>query len=98
MKPIKVGLLGVGTVGSGTYRVLKRNQAEISGRAGRPIEITMVTARNMERARSIVGEEVLIVNDPVQVVTHPEIDVVVEVIGGCTIAKDLVLQAIANGK
>ncbi len=98
MKPIKVGLLGIGTVGSGTYNVLKRNQKEISGRAGRPIEVAMVAVRNIERARRIVGDEVQIVTDPALVVNSPDIDIVVEVIGGCTVAKDLVLQAIANGK
>ncbi|MFZ6861082.1 homoserine dehydrogenase [Undibacterium sp. Ji67W] len=98
MKPIKVGLLGIGTVGTGTFHVLKRNQEEIIRRAGRPIEIIMVAARNVERARAIVGDAVEVVNDPALVVNHPDIDIVVEVIGGCGIAKDLVLQAIANGK
>jgi len=98
MKPIKVGLLGIGTVGTGTFHVLKRNQEEIIRRAGRSIEIIMVAARNVERARGIVGDAVEVVNDPALVVNHPDIDIVVEVIGGCGIAKDLVLQAIANGK
>src|SRR5450830_1503197 len=98
MKPIKVGLLGIGTVGTGTFNVLKRNQEEIIRRAGRPIEIVMVAARNVERARGIVGDAVDVVSDPMLVVNHPDIDIVVEVIGGCGIAKDLVLQAIANGK
>lgn len=98
MEPIKIGLLGIGTVGHGTYNVLKRNQKEISGRAGRAMEVMMVAARNLERAKQIVGDEVQIVNDPMQIVNHPEIDVVVEVIGGCTVAKELVLRAIANGK
>src|SRR5450830_1270354 len=98
MKPIKVGLLGIGTVGTGTFNVLKRNQEEIIRRAGRPIEIVMVAARNVERARGIVGDAVDVVSDPMLVVNHPDIDIVVEVIGGCGIAKDLVLQAIANVK
>ena len=98
MKPIKVGLLGIGTVGSGTFKVLKRNQEEIIRRAGRSIEIVMVAARNMERARQIIGNDVQLVDDPALVVNNPEIDIVVEVIGGCTVAKDLVMQAIANGK
>jgi len=98
MKPIKVGLLGIGTVGTGTFNVLKRNQEEIIRRAGRPIEIIMVAARNVDRARAIVGDGVEVVNDPSLVVNHPEIDIVVEVIGGCGVAKELVLQAIANGK
>ncbi len=98
MKPIKVGMLGIGTVGSGTYHVLKRNQKEISGRAGRPIHIAMVSARDTARARRIVDSEVEVVDDPALVVDHPDIDIVVEVIGGCTVARDLVLRAIANGK
>ncbi|CAN7669664.1 homoserine dehydrogenase [Pseudoduganella sp. LjRoot289] len=98
MQPIKVGLLGVGVVGSGTFNVLKRNQQEISGRAGRGIEIVMASARDTERARGIVGPDVEVVSDPLLVVDHPDIEIVVEVIGGCTVAKDLVLRAIANGK
>ncbi|MBR7798585.1 homoserine dehydrogenase [Undibacterium fentianense] len=98
MKPIKVGLLGLGTVGSGTFNVLKRNQEEIMRRAGRAIEITMVAVRNTERAKDIVKGEVEIVSDGNLVVDHPEIDIVVELIGGNEIAKDLVLKAIANGK
>ncbi|SFU91084.1 homoserine dehydrogenase [Pseudoduganella namucuonensis] len=98
MNPIKVGLLGVGVVGSGTFNVLKRNQEEIRGRAGRGIEIVMVAARDVARAKAIVGDDVDVVNDPLLVVNHPDIEIVVEVIGGCTVAKDLVLKAIANGK
>jgi len=98
MKPIKVGLLGLGTVGSGTFNVLKRNQEEIMRRAGRAIEITMVAVRNVERAKEIVKGEVEIVTDGNLVVNHPDIDIVVELIGGNDIAKDLVLKAIANGK
>ncbi len=98
MKPIKVGLLGLGTVGSGTFNVLKRNQEEIMRRAGRAIEITMVAVRNVERAKENVKGEVEIVTDGNLVVNHPDIDIVVELIGGNDIAKDLVLKAIANGK
>jgi homoserine dehydrogenase len=98
MKPIKVGLLGLGTVGSGTFNVLKRNQEEIMRRAGRAIEITMVAVRNVERAKEIVKDEVEIVTDGNLVVNHPDIDIVVELIGGNDVAKDLVLKAIANGK
>ncbi|MFA9273436.1 MAG: homoserine dehydrogenase [Candidatus Aquirickettsiella gammari] len=98
MKPIKVGLLGLGTVGSGTFNVLKRNQEEIMRRAGRAIEITMVAVRNVERAQEIVKGEVEIVTDGNLVVNHPDIDIVVELIGGNDVAKDLVLKAIANGK
>ena len=98
MKPIKVGLLGIGTVGGGTYRVLLRNQQEIIRRAGRGIEICIVAARDLERARSLVSQTVQVTADPFEVVNSPEVEIVVEVIGGTTLAKDLVLRAIANGK
>jgi homoserine dehydrogenase len=98
MKPVKVGLLGIGTVGSGTFHVLERNREEITRRAGRRIEIAMVAARNVERARSIVGPDVTVVSDVRAVVTNPEIDIVVEVIGGTTVAKEAILAAIVRGK
>ena len=97
-RAIQVGLMGIGTVGSGTFNVLARNQEEIRRRAGRGIEIAMVAARNVERARAVVGPHTVVVSDPFDVVNHPDIDIVVEVIGGTTTAKALVLQAIANGK
>ncbi|WP_293660403.1 homoserine dehydrogenase [Rhodoferax sp. OV413] len=98
MKPIQVGLLGIGTVGSGTFHVLQRNQQEIQGRAGRGIEITMVADLDVERAMRIVGPDVQVVNDARAVIANPEIDIVVELIGGYGIAKALVLEAIAAGK
>lgn len=98
MQPIKVGLLGIGTVGSGTFNVLKRNQEEIRRRAGRGIEIAMVADLNTERARELTGGEVEVVSDANEVVTRPEIDIVVELIGGYGIARELVLKAIENGK
>ena len=98
MKSIKVGLLGIGTVGSGTFNVLKRNQEEIARRAGRGIEITMVADLNTERATELTNGEVKVVNDANLVVSNPDIDIVIELIGGYGIAKDLVLKAIANGK
>ncbi len=98
MKPIKVGLLGIGTVGSGTFNVLKRNQEEITRRAGRRIEIAMVADLNTERAKELTNGECEVVNDATLVVNNPEIDIVIELIGGYGIAKDLVLKAIANGK
>lgn len=98
MKPVKVGILGLGTVGSGTFNVLKRNQKEIRGRAGRGIEVAMVADRDVERARQIVGDDCEVVADGNLVVNNPEIDIVVELIGGYDVAKDFVLKAIANGK
>ena len=98
MKPIQVGLLGIGTVGSGTFEVLNRNQEEIQRRAGRPIQITMVADLDTARAQAVVGSAVKVVNDARQVIANPEIDIVVELIGGYGIAKQLVLEAIAAGK
>ena len=98
MKPIKVGLLGLGTVGAGTFNVLQRNQEEIRRRAGRGIEISMVAARNIERARQLTGNTIEVVSDAFAVVNHPDIDIVVELIGGYELPRALVLQAIANGK
>lgn len=98
MKPIQVGLLGIGTVGSGTFNVLKRNQEEIQRRAGRGIEITMVADLDVARAQSVVGPDVKVVNDARAVIANPEIDIVIELIGGYGIAKALVLEAIAAGK
>ncbi|WP_427309990.1 homoserine dehydrogenase [Cupriavidus sp. H39] len=98
MNPIKVGLLGIGTVGSGTFNVLKRNQEEIRRRAGRGIEIAVVADLNTERARELTNGEVEIVSDANQVVTRPDIDIVIELIGGYGIARELVLKAIENGK
>ena len=98
MKPINVGLLGIGTVGGGTFTVLSRNEAEITRRAGRPIRITKVADKNLELARQITAGRAQVTDDAFSVVTDPEIDIVVELIGGCGIAKELVLAAIANGK
>ena len=98
MKPIKVGLIGLGVVGAGTYTVLQRNSEEIRRRAGRAIEISMVAVRNTARAEGIVGEGVRVVTDANLVVNDPDIEIVVELIGGCDTARELVLKAIANGK
>ncbi|MDP1781259.1 MAG: homoserine dehydrogenase [Hydrogenophaga sp.] len=98
MKPIQVGLLGIGTVGSGTFNVLQRNQEEIRRRAGRGIEITMVADLDTERAQSVVGPNVTVVNDARAVIANPDIDIVIELIGGYGIAKALVMEAIAAGK
>ena len=99
MKPINIGLLGIGTVGSGTFTVLKRNQEEIARRAGREIVIKIIADRDIDKARKIVGDDgTLITSDANEVVTHPDVDIVVELIGGYTTAKELTLKAIANGK
>jgi homoserine dehydrogenase len=98
MQAIQVGLLGIGTVGSGTFKVLRRNQEEIRRRAGRGIEITMVADLDTERARAVVGEGVAVVADARAVIANPAIDIVVELIGGYGIARTLVLEAIAAGK
>ena len=98
MKPIHVGLLGIGTVGSGTFEVLARNQEEITRRAGRGIVITMVADKEVEKARKLVGKAAAVTADAFEVVTHPDIDIVVELIGGTTVAQQLILKAIENGK
>ncbi|MCM3564260.1 homoserine dehydrogenase [Hydrogenophaga intermedia] len=98
MKPIQAGLLGIGTVGSGTFEVLKRNQEEIRRRAGRGIEITMVADLDVARARAVVGDGVKVVADAREVIANPDIDIVIELIGGYGIAKALVMEAISAGK
>lgn len=98
MKPIQVGLLGIGTVGSGTFNVLQRNQEEIQRRAGREIRITMVADLDVARAKSIVGEGAEVVSDARAVIANPAIDIVIELIGGYGIARTLVMEAIAAGK
>ena len=98
MNPISVGLLGIGTVGGGTWNVLARNQEEIKRRAGRGIRIAKVADKDLARARQLVGDQAAVTADPWEVVNDPAIDIVVELIGGYGIARDLVLKAIANGK
>jgi homoserine dehydrogenase len=98
MKPIQVGLLGIGTVGSGVFTVLARNQEEIKRRAGRGIRIHTVADLNTQRAQELVKCQAEVVDDARKVIQNPEIDIVVELIGGYGIAKDLVLEAIAAGK
>ncbi|AWI81185.1 homoserine dehydrogenase [Parazoarcus communis] len=98
MKPINVGLLGIGTVGGGTFTVLKRNEEEITRRAGRPIRITTVADKNLVLAREVAGDDVKLTDDAFSVVTDPEIDIVIELIGGYGVARELVLKAIENGK
>jgi len=98
MKSLRVGLLGIGTVGSGTFEVLRRNQEEIRRRAGCGIEISIVADLDTARAQAIVQGRARVVADAAAVVADPEVDVVVELIGGYGVAKGLVLQAIARGK
>ncbi|OVZ54784.1 homoserine dehydrogenase [Pigmentiphaga sp. NML080357] len=98
MEPIRVGLLGLGVVGGGTFKVLARNAEEIARRAGRHIVATKVSARDLAKAKSRVGETAEVVADPFQIVRDPDIDIVVELIGGDTLARELVLEAIAHGK
>ncbi|SMC29766.1 homoserine dehydrogenase [Andreprevotia lacus DSM 23236] len=98
MKPIHVGICGVGTVGGGTATVLKRNCEEIARRAGRPIVVRAAASRDLARARAALGEGVELLDDALAIARHPDIDIVVELIGGTTVAKDVVLAAIENGK
>ncbi|MDO9273449.1 MAG: homoserine dehydrogenase [Rugosibacter sp.] len=98
MQPMNVGLLGTGTVGGGTFTVLTRNEAEITRRAGRPIRITQVADKNTTLAKQVTGGKVAVTDDAFAVVSNPEIDIVVELIGGYGVAKDLIMLAIANGK
>ena len=98
MKPINVGLLGIGTVGGGTFAVLRRNQEEITRRAGRAITLKVVADQDLERAKRIVGDAAEVIADAFAVVRDPSIDIVVELIGGTSVAKDLIMQAIDHGK
>lgn len=98
MKPINVGLLGIGTVGGGTFAVLQRNCDEITRRAGRPIRIVVVADKNLELAKQVTGGACRLTDDAFSVVNDPEVDIVIELIGGYGVAKELVMKAIANGK
>jgi homoserine dehydrogenase len=98
MKPINVGLLGIGTVGGGTFTVLQRNADEIARRAGRPIRITVVADKNLELAKKVTGGKCRLTDDAFSVVSDPEVDIIIELIGGTGVAKELVMKAIANGK
>jgi len=98
LKPIRVGLLGIGTVGGGTYTVLERNHDEIARRAGRDIAIAVIADKDVEKAKSLAGTRAAVTGDALEVVGRPDIDVIVELIGGTTVARELILKAIANGK
>ena len=98
MKPVNIGILGLGTVGKGAVDVLQNNAAEISRRLGRDVNVFMVSTRNAEKGCRICPPQTLITEDPFEVVQHPEVDIVVELFGGTDIAKKLVLTAIEHGK
>jgi len=98
VKPINVGLLGIGTVGGGTFTVLRRNQEEITRRAGRAIVLKMIADKDLKKARKLAGKSAVVTADAWEVVNHPDIDIVVELIGGTTAAKQFILKAIQNGK
>ena len=97
---LRVGMIGLGTVGTGVWQVLRRNQALIAARAGRRIEIVAVAVRTLPRAAGVLGDApgVLLTDDPLQVATHPDVDVVLELAGGTGPARGWVLAALAQGK
>lgn len=98
MKPIKIGLLGLGVVGGGTWNVLQQNAEEIARRAGRHLQIASVAVRDLGKARGIVGDQVKLTQDGMDVVRDPDIDIVVELIGGDTLAFEWIMEAIEQGK
>jgi homoserine dehydrogenase len=98
LKELRVGIMGLGTVGGGTYTVLTRNAAEITRRTGVQINVVMVADRNVDHANAVTGGNVTVTADALEVVNNPNVDVVVELIGGYTLSKELALKAIANGK
>ena len=98
MKPVQVGVLGLGTVGGGTVNVLKRNAQEIARRAGREIEVTHAAARDLNKKRICATDGIQITTNPNEIVSNPDIDIIVELIGGDSLALELVMQAIENGK
>ena len=98
MKPVKVGVLGLGTVGGGTVNVLKRNAAEIARRAGREIIITRASAKDLDKQRICDTQGIILTTDPMDIINDPKIDIVLELIGGAGPGKDMVLKAIENGK
>ncbi|MDR2187368.1 MAG: homoserine dehydrogenase [Azonexus sp.] len=98
MKPINVGLVGIGTVGGGTWNVLRRNAEEITRRAGRPIRITAVADKNLELARQVTDGAARLTDDAFALINDPEIDIIIELIGGYGVAKEVVMRSIASGK
>jgi homoserine dehydrogenase len=98
LKPVKVGVLGLGTVGGGTVNVLKRNAAEIARRAGREIIITRASATDLNKQRICDTQGIALTTDPYEIINDPEIEIILELIGGAGPVKDMVLKAIENGK
>jgi len=98
VEAVKIGLLGLGTVGGGTVNVLMRNAEEIARRAGRGIEVVHAAARDITVARSCDVSNIRLTENPEDVVSDPEVAIVVELIGGDTLSRELVMKAIANGK
>jgi homoserine dehydrogenase len=98
LKPVKVGVLGLGTVGGGTVNVLKRNAAEIARRAGRDIIITRASAKDLSKKRICDTQGIILSTDPMDIINDPEIEIVLELIGGAGLVKEWVLKAIENGK
>ncbi|WP_262965856.1 homoserine dehydrogenase [Methylobacter psychrophilus] len=98
MKPVKVGVLGLGTVGGGTVNVLKRNAEEIARRAGREIIITRASAKDLDKERICDTQGIILSTDPMDIINDPEIDIILELIGGAGLVKEMVLKAIDNGK
>ena len=98
LKPVQVGILGLGTVGGGTVHVLQKNAKEIARRAGRGIVITHACAREVNKSHSYSTDDIVLTKDLTEVVNNPEVEIVIELLGGTTIARDMILQAIANGK
>ncbi len=96
MKPVKVGICGLGTVGSGSFNILRKNAEEITRRVGRSIEIEQVGARRDNPTADT--SQINVTRDIFEVVNNPEIDIIIELIGGTSVAKELVLTAIKNGK
>lgn len=98
LEPVKVGVLGLGTVGCGTANILSRNADEIARRAGRGIQITIASVRNTKNQRACDTSAITLTEDPNKVVTDPKVEIVLELIGGTEQARELVLKAINNGK
>ncbi|WP_319557583.1 homoserine dehydrogenase [Thiomicrorhabdus sp.] len=98
MKPVKIGLLGLGTVGGGTLEILQKTLPEIQGRLGQSIEVVAIAVRDLNRPRSVDTTGIELTDDPMQVVTHPDVEVVVELMGGTGLARDLLSEAIRLGK